>query len=242
MILSNLAMKSKSTLSSIPRKYKPFKKYCERNMVTLLPHLKQNYLKNVKVRNNDDEDNNSNNKNISNNNDDGNNTMKIHVVQKDNQHLQDIIEKASTIAHGMIHKQTQLLLLDKNKEYYVRLKSKDEDSAFGQLKLLMELENDDIGRKKDRDGDRNGNDNFTTSYGRLNNNHNLGRSENNNKIHVVHRFDCETSDVMTFARNKNIASILSQSWWERNNVSKTYLAKVDRWDPYDKNSECEGII
>jgi tRNA pseudouridine32 synthase/23S rRNA pseudouridine746 synthase len=67
-------------------------------------------------------------------------------------------------------------------------------------------------------------------------------SRSNQQLFVVHRLDCETSGVMVFARQALAASILSQAWRERNQVSKTYLAKVYDWPPWTREQQESGRI
>jgi len=64
----------------------------------------------------------------------------------------------------------------------------------------------------------------------------------NNKLHVVHRLDCQTSGVMVVARNPSSASFLCQAWRERDTVQKTYLAHVEKWPPYHEQGMREGKI
>lgn len=45
-----------------------------------------------------------------------------------------------------------------------------------------------------------------------------------------------------FARDKESASLLSQAWRERDQVSKTYLAKVTHWPPFHKEMKRQGRI
>jgi 23S rRNA-/tRNA-specific pseudouridylate synthase len=47
---------------------------------------------------------------------------------------------------------------------------------------------------------------------------------------------------MVFARQASSASFLSQAWRERNQVSKTYLAKVYEWPPWTTEKEELGRI
>ncbi len=93
--------------------------------------------------------------------------------------------------------------------------TEDWESALGQLRLL--------------------------GYGDFANENNtnlLVRNVNeNSKLHIVHRLDCQTSGVMLFARNPETASKLCEAWRERNSIQKTYLAHVMRWPPFQ-----EGII
>jgi 23S rRNA-/tRNA-specific pseudouridylate synthase len=58
----------------------------------------------------------------------------------------------------------------------------------------------------------------------------------------VHRLDCETSGVMVFARQASCASMLCQVWRERNQVSKTYVAKVYDWPPWTRDKQESGRI
>jgi tRNA pseudouridine32 synthase/23S rRNA pseudouridine746 synthase len=67
-------------------------------------------------------------------------------------------------------------------------------------------------------------------------------SRSNQQLFVVHRLDCETSGVMVFARQALSASCLSQAWRERNQVSKTYLAKVYDWPPWTEEKQKLGRI
>jgi 23S rRNA-/tRNA-specific pseudouridylate synthase len=67
-------------------------------------------------------------------------------------------------------------------------------------------------------------------------------SRSNQQLVVVHRLDCETSGVMVFARQAPCASILSQAWRERNQVSKTYLAKVYDWRLWFQDQQESGRI
>jgi 23S rRNA-/tRNA-specific pseudouridylate synthase len=67
-------------------------------------------------------------------------------------------------------------------------------------------------------------------------------SRSNQQLFVVHRLDCETSGVMVFARQALGASFLSQAWRERNQVSKTYLAKVYDWPPWTREKQELGRI
>jgi tRNA pseudouridine32 synthase/23S rRNA pseudouridine746 synthase len=61
-------------------------------------------------------------------------------------------------------------------------------------------------------------------------------------LFVVHRIDCETSGVMVFARTQEAASFLGKAWRERDQVTKTYVARVKRWPPYEDSMKTEGII
>ena len=62
-------------------------------------------------------------------------------------------------------------------------------------------------------------------------------------LFAVHRLDCETSGVMVFARTKEAASFLGKAWRERDQVSKTYVARVKRWPPYSSDKkQLEGTI
>lgn len=67
-------------------------------------------------------------------------------------------------------------------------------------------------------------------------------SRSNQQLFVVHRLDCETSGVIVFARSASGASFLSQAWRERNQVSKTYLAKVYDWPPWTREKQESGKI
>jgi tRNA pseudouridine32 synthase/23S rRNA pseudouridine746 synthase len=67
-------------------------------------------------------------------------------------------------------------------------------------------------------------------------------SRSNQQLFVVHRLDCETSGVMVFARQALGASFLSQAWRERDQVSKTYLAKVYDWPPWTREKQELGRI
>ena len=67
-------------------------------------------------------------------------------------------------------------------------------------------------------------------------------SRSNKTIFVVHRLDCETSGVMVFARQALSASFLSQAWRDRDQVSKTYLAKVYDWPPWTREKQELGRI
>jgi tRNA pseudouridine32 synthase/23S rRNA pseudouridine746 synthase len=71
---------------------------------------------------------------------------------------------------------------------------------------------------------------------------NTDESRSNQQIFVVHRLDCETSGVMVFARRALGASFLSQAWRERDQVSKTYLAKVYDWPPWTREKQESGRI
>lgn len=61
-------------------------------------------------------------------------------------------------------------------------------------------------------------------------------------LFVVHRLDCETSGVMVFARTQEAASFLGKAWRERDQVTKTYVARVKRWPPFENSVKTEGII
>eukprot|EP00978_Attheya_sp_CCMP212_P048159 scaffold479774_cov55-Attheya_sp.AAC.2 len=95
----------------------------------------------------------------------------------------------------------------------------DEDSAYGQLKLLgYETHDEEMEMKGDK---------ISTK----------------GMIYVVHRLDCETSGVMVFARNETSASRLCQAWRERDQVKKLYLAKVvGEWPPFETDGVKHGTI
>lgn len=70
----------------------------------------------------------------------------------------------------------------------------------------------------------------------------LDIEQEENKLFVVHRLDCETSGVMVFALTCQAASFLCKAWRTPNQVYKGYLASVKRWPPVDQESETEGVI
>ena len=102
--------------------------------------------------------------------------------------------------------------------------TRDEDSAYGQLKMLLRNDPASEGKSQPQDeGD---------AY-----------VEHQTPIYVVHRLDCETSGVMVFARNQAAASTLSRAWRERDQVSKIYLASVEHWPPlHGSNAESVGRV
>jgi tRNA pseudouridine32 synthase/23S rRNA pseudouridine746 synthase len=61
-------------------------------------------------------------------------------------------------------------------------------------------------------------------------------------LYVVHRLDCETSGVMVFGRTQEAASFLSKAWRERQQVSKTYVALVHSWPPWQEDNQSTGEI
>ncbi len=237
IILHNLSTKkSQSSLSSVPRKCKPFKRYCHRNIISLLPHLVTSSSNNT-TRTTDYE--------IGNKKDN---------IQKD-QVLQTLIDEAANKAHEMICKQFDILLSsqqqqgtnfkdldsDNNNSDYPNFEhsltsSRDEDSAYGQVKLIMKLQ------KEDESTNTINNHNLLSEYYYYGTIKDIPYYSTNDTVYVVHRLDCETSGVMVFARHENIASILSKCWRERDDISKTYIAKVRRWDPFDNDGQIEGCI
>jgi len=62
------------------------------------------------------------------------------------------------------------------------------------------------------------------------------------QLFVVHRLDCATSGIMVFARTHKAASILSQIWRYRNVISKIYLARVPHWPPFHLHNQSSGKI
>lgn len=130
----------------------------------------------------------------------------------------------------------------------------DEDSAWGQLRLLGYHCGGDANDNANNNDDEHDKDEMT-------------------RLHVVHRLDCETSGVMVFARNRRAASALCASWRldstmraapssspsssspsasaaavEANaallsrGVDKIYHARVERWPPYHDCNESKGRI
>lgn len=70
----------------------------------------------------------------------------------------------------------------------------------------------------------------------------IDESRSNQQLFVVHRLDMQTSGVMVFARGGSGASFLSRAWRERDQVSKTYLAKVREWPPWTTDKQESGRI
>ena len=109
--------------------------------------------------------------------------------------------------------------------------TRDEDSAYGQLRILL------------------GHTAVATTAADKPHTKLGGRATINlavqetTSIYIVHRLDCETSGVMVFARHQAAASALCRAWRERDDVSKTYLAKVGHWPLYHrKDSISKGRI
>ena len=69
-----------------------------------------------------------------------------------------------------------------------------------------------------------------------------GKNQDENKLFVVHRLDCETSGVMVFARNQKSSAMLCKAWRERDEVCKIYLAQVKHWPPFHDSNLVEGSI
>lgn len=126
------------------------------------------------------------------------------------------IEEASKIAFDVLNRKSHSIHHEKSLSH----RTKDEDSALGQLKLLVAA---------------NGKKHTIKQYGNL---HPVNQQD---PIHVVHRLDCETSGVMVFARTVAAASKLSNAWRERK-VSKVYHARVWNWPPFENDGQTKGII
>jgi tRNA pseudouridine32 synthase/23S rRNA pseudouridine746 synthase len=217
ILLANLATKSTSTLSSIPRKIQPFKRYCQRNIMSLSPQL-------AEQSSSDKDENNINQKG---------------QMRHNNTITNNAMDNISKIAHEMIRKKCEIILLTSTDYGSSNTnQSKDEDSAYGQLKLLMAMG----GIRNDTQDEKEMYHDIINTYGSI---RVLTKSSNvvDRTLYIVHRLDCETSGVMVFARNERAASKLSKAWRERNHVSKIYIAEVQRWDPLLKvGDEKEGIV
>ena len=135
-------------------------------------------------------------------------------------------EHSTTIDNG----QEALQIIARNMHAIIQAKQKllmnlpettrDEDSAYGQLDMLLRNDPASGGKTKSEDDKANAD------------------VEHQASIYVVHRLDCETSGVMVFARNQAAAAALCQAWRERDQVSKTYMALVEDWPPlYGSNKE-----
>ena len=125
-----------------------------------------------------------------------------------------MMKEASYVAFDIL-KRKSISILD---IHLASKKTKDEESALGQINLLFKT-SDDI--KKE--------------YGEIHPGNQYG------PIHVVHRLDCETSGLLVFARTADAASFLSKAWRERK-VSKTYLAQVQSWPPFQEGGQMSGVI
>ena len=136
-----------------------------------------------------------------------------------------MIEEVSKVAFNILKRKSQSLYDTKSSSH----RTKDEDSALGQLKLLRAAinmvianENQDVIQKYVQGAQ-------------------LQPINENDPIRVVHRLDCETSGLLVFARTSKAASSLSNAWRERK-VSKVYLARVWHWPPFKKDGNRSGII
>jgi len=209
--------------SSVPRKLDTFIRYCNRNCRRLLPLL---FVKESSTKQHSKNSDHS-----------GSTKVDRHVSKK-----QKIGEKRIVVDRNILQSAYAILQQTQRPLMNLPKPTEDSESALGQLRLLgfgdfahynlcnpssmpnsSKFHSDTKNAKNCHDG---GND----------------LEQVNNKLHVVHRLDCQTSGVMVVARNPSSASFLCQAWRERDTVQKTYLAHVEKWPPYHEQGMREGKI
>jgi len=212
--LQQLASSDRS-IASIPRKWKFFQKYWMRNQKRLLRQQERS----------------------------SNNAGEDSIIKEEekpdsattrannNHHADDNGDEtnpslAATVFTVLQHRQKSF--------HHLPTPTRDEDSAYGQLVLVLRS--------------RQSPETTTAEV--------TGPSP---PLYIVHRLDCETSGVMVFARNQAAASILCKAWRREGEggaqqqqqrdiqqngvaVSKIYWAKVRHWPPYHDNHQTQGII
>jgi len=104
----------------------------------------------------------------------------------------------------------------------------DEESAIGQLKLLLQQQSNHDGPPTTSSSSGNNSSSSTSTAV-------LG-------LYPVHRLDCATSGLLVVARNAAAAAVLSRTWRERDQVRKTYWARVGDWPLLSDNKQQEGEI